>query len=78
MSDDARGHGLGKKLLGKSLQFCDHHAFKEIHLWTVQGLDTARSMYEKNGFSLAEKYIGDQWGSEIVEQKFIRCHPTLK
>jgi GNAT superfamily N-acetyltransferase len=68
---------LGKRLLNHALQFCDQKSFKETHLWTVKGLDTARAMYEKNGFNLVEEYVGNQWGSEIIEQKLVRYHPDI-
>lgn len=72
-----RGSGLGRKLLDKALQHCDGHDFDEIHLWTLKGLEAARKLYEMNGFTLADEYVGDQWGKAVVEQKFTRRHPNL-
>jgi hypothetical protein len=45
------------------------------HLWTIQGLDAARRPYERHAFQLAEEYLGDQWGSEILEQRLVRQLP---
>ncbi|NVK35470.1 MAG: GNAT family N-acetyltransferase, partial [Rhodobacteraceae bacterium] len=70
-----RGIGLGKELLLRALDHCDRLGFKEIHLWTVQGMDAARTLYEQNGFELVEQYDGDQWGKLVREQKFIRKAP---
>jgi len=72
VSDETRGGGVGKALLSQALAFCDKHGYREIHLWTVKGLDAARKLYENSGFSLAEEYQGDQWGTRVVEQKFVR------
>ncbi len=72
LSERLRGKGLGKVLLSKALDHCDAHGFGEIHLWTLKGLDAARALYEKNGFELADEYVGDQWGKAVTEQKFIR------
>ena len=67
-----RGTGIGKALIETALQFCDTRGFSAVHLWTFEGLDTARRLYEKHGFSLAEEYYGNQWGSEVLEQRFVR------
>ena len=72
VDDGLRGTGVGKALLGKAIAFCDDRGFSESQLWTFRGLDAARKLYERHGFSLAEEYVGDQWGSEVMEQKFIR------
>lgn len=75
LSERLRGKGLGRQLLDNALQHCDGHGFREIHLWTLKGLDAARSLYEKLGFLLVDEYIGDQWGKSVTEQKFIRRRP---
>jgi len=67
-----RGAGLGARLLGEALDFCDAQDFGEIHLWTLKGLEAARRLYERAGFVLAEEYAGNQWGREITEQRFVR------
>ena len=72
VSDEARGAGVGKALLSQALEYCDQHGYREIHLWTVKGLDAARKLYENSGFELADEYQGDQWGTSVVEQKFVR------
>lgn len=72
LSEKLRGLGLGKTLLLKALDHCDEHGFDEIHLWTLKGLDAARTLYERNGFTLADEYVGDQWGKSVTEQMFIR------
>ncbi|WP_420336736.1 GNAT family N-acetyltransferase [Roseibium sp.] len=72
LSGKLRGLGLGKTLLLKALEHCDGQGFEEIHLWTLKGLDAARTLYERNGFTLADEYVGDQWGKSVTEQMFIR------
>lgn len=76
VDDTAHGRGIGRQLLQEALAFCDRKGFAETHLWTVKGLDAARALYERSGFKLAEEYMGDQWGSRILEQKFIRPRPN--
>ncbi len=68
----ARGIGLGQELLSLALDFVDRHGFRETQLWTLRGLDAARSLYLRSGFKLQSEYEGDQWGKQIVEQTFTR------
>lgn len=75
VDDTMRGAGVGAALLERALAFCDAHSFDEVHLWTFSGLDAARWLYEKNGFALTEEHPGDQWGREVLEQRFVRRHP---
>jgi len=71
LSTDLKGRGLGNQLIGRALGFCREKAYKKVLLWTFQGLDTARHLYEKHGFNLAEESKGSQWGTTVIEQKFI-------
>jgi GNAT superfamily N-acetyltransferase len=72
VDEGIRGGGIGKTLLSQALSFCDQQGFDETHLWTVKGLDAARNLYQQHGFYLAEEYYGDQWGTNILEQQFVR------
>jgi GNAT superfamily N-acetyltransferase len=74
--DDAlRGNGAGKRLLRAALDFVDARGFQACHLWTFAGLAAARHLYESHGFVLAEERPGRQWGSEVLEQRFVRSRP---
>ena len=76
VDDLIQGGGVGKALLSAALEFCDQQGFRETQLWTVKGLNAARKLYERQGFELAEEYIGDQWGSSVVEHKFTRSQQS--
>ena len=71
LSEGLKGRGLGNELLGRALGFCRERAYKKVFLWTFRGLDTARHLYEKHGFNLKEAFEGDQWGTTVIEQKFM-------
>lgn len=73
VDDGARGHGLGRRLLAEALAFCDRQGMRETQLWTFEGLDAARRLYEAHGFMLAEERLGRQWGEEVREQRFVRA-----
>jgi DNA-binding MarR family transcriptional regulator/GNAT superfamily N-acetyltransferase len=72
VEDGRRGGGVGRQLLGQAVAFCDQQGFAETHLWTFRGLDAARKLYEAHGFVLAQEQPGQQWGEEVVEQRFVR------
>ncbi len=65
-----RGAGLGKILLGRAVAFCRQRSYPGVYLWTFQGLDAARALYERQGFRLCEEHKVDQWGRRITEQRF--------
>jgi GNAT superfamily N-acetyltransferase len=71
-----RGRGLGRRLLARALAFCDAHGFERTQLWTFDGLHAARHLYEANGFVLAAKWPGMQWGAPVQEQRFVRERPV--
>ncbi len=64
------GLGLGKTLVKKAVEFCRSVGHKRIFLWTFQGLEAARHIYECAGFALAQEREVDQWGGSIKEQRF--------
>lgn len=72
ISAEARGTGLGRRLLGAAMDFCDENGVEETTLWTFQGLDAARALYEKHGFTLLGEQTGDRWRSTVVGQQFQR------
>lgn len=72
LDDGMRGGGIGRRLLGEALDFCDRQGFPAVELWTFAGLDAARRLYESFGFVLVEEWRGTQWGDAVMEQRFIR------
>lgn len=72
VDDSSRGSGAGTRLLAAAIAFCERQRFDAIHLWTFHGLHAARHLYEKHGFALVEEWQGRQWGSEVLEQRFVR------
>ncbi|MHA1525273.1 MAG: hypothetical protein ACTSY1_12855 [Alphaproteobacteria bacterium] len=54
-----------------AMEFVHQQAFKEVHLWTFDGLHAACALYEKHGFKLAAQHTGQKWGVQVLEQKFV-------
>lgn len=55
----------------KAVDFCKKSNYYRVYLWTFDGLDVARHLYEKFGFRLIEQHEGTQWGVTVKEQKFV-------
>ena len=71
LSDALRGKGVGRNLLGSAMAFCRTKRYKTVYLWTFEGLDAARHLYEEAGFELVKEQRGFQWGTEVNEQYFV-------
>ena len=67
---DLQNAGLGNRLISRAVQFCKDKKYPKIFLWTFEGLDAARRLYERHNFRLCETHEVDQWGQHIREQKF--------
>jgi GNAT superfamily N-acetyltransferase len=70
MSDALRGKGAGNRLISTAINFCRNIDYKKIYLWTFEGLDAARHLYEKEGFKLIKEHGGTRWGTSVNEQRF--------
>lgn len=72
ISDELRGKGAGNELMLQAMKFCEKNGYDGSYLWTFKGLDSARHLYEKYGFSLSDEKTGEQWGTIVTEQRFDR------
>jgi GNAT superfamily N-acetyltransferase len=73
MSEALRGKGVGNLLIDTAIDFCRRSGYKKIYLWTFEGLNAARHLYEKSGFKLVEEHRGTQWGTAVNELRFDCC-----
>ncbi len=71
LSSAVRGSGYGNRLMEKAVDFCKRCGYRQLYLWTFDGLHAARHLYEKFGFRFSEQYEGTQWGTKVMEQKFV-------
>lgn len=72
VSERLRGHGAGRALLDSAMAFCRARQYRRTFLWTFEGLQAARHLYESAGFALVHQAPGSQWGAEVTEQRFER------
>lgn len=70
MSEALRGRGVGNRLIRVAVDFCRANGYPRVYLWTFEGLNAARHLYEKAGFQLVQQRRGKQWGTEVTEQRF--------
>ena len=70
VTPEFHGLGIGSRLIKEAVEFCRKAGHDVIYLWTFEGLDAARTLYERAGFSLAEEHEIFQWGRNIKEQMF--------
>ena len=72
VGDEARGAGVGRKLIERAVEFVDERGFEETHLWTFKGLEAARRLYVEFGFVMVDEKAGKQWGQEVRELHLVR------
>lgn len=70
LSPKIQGQGFGKKLIKEAINFCKKKKYGSIYLWTFEGLNIARHIYENYGFKLVEQKRGTRWGIKLNEQRF--------
>jgi putative acetyltransferase len=55
---EARGHGLGEKLLRRCLAFAKEAGYQLCYLETLTGMDQAQKLYERLGFGRIPQAMG--------------------
>jgi len=70
---NVRGMGVGTRLVDECLRFARRSGYKRIVLWTHAGLDAARRIYERAGFTLDKEQDAHSFGHDVVEQTW--SHP---
>jgi GNAT superfamily N-acetyltransferase len=70
VAPEARGKGLGGRLLDQATAFSRHAGYHKIMLWTVSALTDAARLYRKAGFRKVEEHPGRPWGRDVVEEKY--------
>jgi GNAT superfamily N-acetyltransferase len=74
---EARGIGLGRRLLATALAYARDRGFLRIFLWSFADLVDARRLYERAGFRVSETRTGRIWGAERTELRMeIELGPT--
>jgi GNAT superfamily N-acetyltransferase len=70
VAKESQGLGIGSLLMKEAMEFCRRSGFIRVYLTTFEGLDPARHLYEKWGFTLGEETEDATWGVTVKEQLF--------
>lgn len=65
---EARGNGVGRRLLEDAMTFCREKKFKSVILSTISELKPAIHLYESVGFRLKEQITHQIWGAKHTEE----------
>lgn len=68
LEPEARGLGLGKRLVAECVAFARAAGYREIVLWTHAVLTAARAIYAAQGFQLEETWTHDDFGALEVSE----------
>lgn len=68
LEPDARGLGLGQRLLDACLAFAVEAGYDQIRLWTHESHKAACALYVKNGFDCIASTPVHSFGVDLVEQ----------
>ena len=70
VAPQARGSGLGRRLLTEALGFSRGQGYTGVVLWTVSALSRAADLYRAAGFRRIESRPARRWGAEVIEEKY--------
>ena len=68
LEPQARGIGLGARLVDECIGFARRAGYKKITLWTHSVLTAARHIYQKAGFKLMRTERHRSWGKPVVSE----------
>ena len=65
---EARGLGIGARLIDEAVRFARRAGYRKITLWTHSVLAAARHIYQKAGFKLMRSEEHQSWGQPVVSE----------
>ncbi len=70
VTPEARGLGLGGRLVHACLDFATNAGYEQVTLWTNDVLSSARHIYEAAGFVLVDEEKAHRFGHDLVGQNW--------
>ncbi len=68
LTPQARGHGLGGRLVDECLAFARGKGYRKMVLWTNGHLDAARAIYKSRGFKLVKSEPFHAYEQDLVSE----------
>lgn len=68
LTPDARGKGLGKRLLATCMDFARDAGYHDMRLWTHESHKAACALYAATGWTLTDSKPVHSFGVDLVEQ----------
>lgn len=65
---EARGLGIGKRLVEECIRFSRQAGYRKITLWTQSILSAARHIYEREGFRLVQEENHHSFGKDLTAE----------
>ncbi|MFF3556386.1 bifunctional helix-turn-helix transcriptional regulator/GNAT family N-acetyltransferase [Streptomyces tsukubensis] len=67
---EARGRGVGERLVRAVIDFAREAGYRDLVLWTNDVLTGARRIYERSGFTLVSEEPHHSFGADLVGQNW--------
>ncbi|MEP6322370.1 MAG: GNAT family N-acetyltransferase [Paracoccaceae bacterium] len=68
---EARGKGVGRRLLERCMWFARDSGYGGMQLWTHESHSAACALYRRAGWTLTESHPVRSFGQDLVEQTWI-------
>ncbi|HUJ88071.1 MAG TPA: GNAT family N-acetyltransferase [Burkholderiales bacterium] len=72
LEPEARGQGLGRRLVQTCVRHARRCGYRKIVLWTQANLSAAREIYRRTGFLLVRKAPHRSFGHELIGEYWER------
>jgi GNAT superfamily N-acetyltransferase len=70
VAPEARGRGLGYRLVDTALDFAARAGYERVRLWTNDPLLAARQIYLRHGFALVAEEPHQSFGVDLIGQTY--------
>ena len=70
LTPDARGKGLGKRLLTQCMTFAKNAGYSDMQLWTHESHKAACALYQTFGWTLVSSKPVHSFGVDLIEQSW--------
>lgn len=71
LTSEARGHGIGRRLLQTCMGFAKAAGYQSMTLWTHESHKAACALYEKTGWRCVDSVPVHSFGQDLVEQTWV-------